>query len=124
MIQSFHGINDIEVIHIEEDAAEIKMTANKSCDFFDGHFEEYKILPAVGQFSILVMLCCECFNIKNFIPKINRMKFVSPVVPETCIRIKLNFNRQKSSVAFLIVSYSDSNKIYSSGSFSVIIKDN
>ena len=45
-----HDIRDEKVVSREENAVVLEFVIPASSDFFDGHFPQYKLLPAVAQF--------------------------------------------------------------------------
>ena len=53
MSENLHDIVDEKVLSQSGDSAEIEFFIPASSDFFDGHFPEFKLLPAVAQFEII-----------------------------------------------------------------------
>ena len=53
MSENQHSIENETIVSKTEDAVVLSFTAPASCDFYDGHFPEFKLLPAVGQFEIV-----------------------------------------------------------------------
>ena len=45
-----HDIKDEQVVNQAENEIYLELVIPAYCDFFDGHFPEYKLLPAVAQF--------------------------------------------------------------------------
>ena len=54
---------------------------------------------------------------ERYVPEIKRIKFSAPIRPDTLVRLKLDFNREKKSMSFLLRDVKKSDKAYSSGIF-------
>ena len=100
------------------DSVSLKLFVSSDCSFFDGHFPEFKLMPAVGQFAVVTHLASKYFGLQDGVSKIKRMKFSMPVVPDSYIKIDLSCDTDKKEVSFLISDLQDSDKIYSSGKYS------
>ncbi|MCR5764077.1 MAG: hydroxymyristoyl-ACP dehydratase [Treponema sp.] len=106
------------VISQSEGSVSVSLFVSSECNFFDGHFPEFKILPAVGQFGIVSHLALKYFGFPENVSKIKRMKFSMPILPDSKLKIDLDFNKEKKEVSFLISDADDSEIAYSSGKFS------
>ena len=114
-----HSIENEIVIIREESAITLEFLIPAQCDFFDGHFPQFKLLPAVGQFEIIFRFAKKYFNVSRAVSSIKRMKFSAPVLPDAKVRLNLVCNLEKQSVTFKMWSALDENRIYSSGTFLV-----
>lgn len=114
-----HSIDNEKIIEQGEDALTIEYTIPESSDFFDGHFPEYKLLPAVAQFETVTRFCKKYFGTKRHVPAIRRIKFSAPIRPDTTVKLELKLNRTKNSVAYTISNAKNLETVYSSGNFSV-----
>lgn len=112
-----HDIVDEKVLKREGDAVTLEVLIPGSSDFYDGHFPQYKLLPAVAQFEIVTRFAKKYFGTQRYVPTIKRIKFSAPIRPETTITLEMNYNKEKQLVAFTI---KDSEKTYSSGTFNVL----
>ena len=101
-----------------QDATEFVIPA--SSDFFDGHFPEYKLLPAVAQFEVITRFSRKYFGTQRYVPNIKRIKFSAPIRPDTKIRLELTYKKEKGSVSFNMADAKVEGKVYSSGSFAVL----
>ena len=108
-----HDIKDEKILSQEENKISLEFTIPETSDFFDGHFPEFKLLPAVAQFEIITR-----FSRKYF--KTQRIKFSAPIRPNSKIQLDLTNNLSKGTVSFNMADFSDASHVYSSGSFSVI----
>jgi 3-hydroxymyristoyl/3-hydroxydecanoyl-(acyl carrier protein) dehydratase len=112
------------ILEKTEDAGVYEFTVPGTCPYFDGHFPEYRILPAVAQFD-LIWACGidlvkgsfrrvhedsakENFNKPDFFPgDIRRIKFNRIITPGTELRLELKLDRRKKSLRFLLYSPED-----------------
>lgn len=119
------GLTDERILLESDNCLQVEFLIGEDCIFFDGHFPSYKILPAVGQFAIVMGYASAFFDVSPTVSVIKRMKFVSPVLPGT--RVILTIERVKdkfSGSADFQYSIKDSaiqvdgkEKVYSSGFF-------
>lgn len=117
-----HMIANVSVFSRSEDSVDFEVLVSSESDFFDGHFPDFKLLPAVGQFEVVSRFAGEFFGVGRSVPSIKRMKFSAPVLPDSRVRIKLDYNRQKNSIAFRLMSAEDESRVFSSGTFVVTEK--
>ena len=115
-----HDIRNEEVISKEENAVVLEFVIPASCDFFDGHFPQYKLLPAVAQFEIITRFSRKYFGTQRYVPNIKRIKFSAPIKPDTKIHLELTYKKDKGSVTFNMSDANVEGKVYSSGSFAVL----
>lgn len=114
---NYHSIANENISFKSKDKVVLDILIPESSDFFDGHFPTYKILPAVGQFEIVKRFLKKYFNTNNEIVDITRIKFSSPIRPNT--RVYLEINKNIKNYNFVIFDFNNKDKIYSSGSFIV-----
>lgn len=112
-----HDIDNEKVVSRGENEVVLEVLVPGSSDFYDGHFPQYKLLPAVAQFEIVTRFAKKYFGTQRYVPTIKRIKFSAPIRPETTIRLEMNYNKEKQLVAFTI---KDTEKTYSSGTFNVL----
>ncbi|MCQ2610909.1 MAG: hydroxymyristoyl-ACP dehydratase [Treponema sp.] len=111
-----HGIEPETVVSQEADEVVVDFFIPASCDFFKGHFPEIQLIPAVGQVEIVVYFANKYFGWSKFMETAKRVKFTSPVRPDSKLRLRLKKNEEKHSVTFKL-STQDEQKFYSNGSF-------
>lgn len=119
---NFHSIENEKIIFQDEEKILLEYEVPASSDFFDGHFPEFKLLPAVGQFEIITRFAQKYFGAGRIVPSIKRIKFSSPILPDSRVRLELHFNRAKKSVSFSMADAQAENRIYSSGMFGVALQ--
>ena len=115
-----HDIKDEVVVSREENSLALEFVIPASCDFFDGHFPQYKLLPAVAQFEIITRFSRKYFGTQRYVPNIKRIKFSAPIKPDTKIHLELTYKKDKGSVTFNMADANVEWKVYSSGSFAVL----
>lgn len=115
-----HDIRNEDVISKEENAVVLEFVIPATCDFFDGHFPQYKLLPAVAQFEIITRFSRKYFGTQRYVPNIKRIKFSAPIKPDTKIHLELTYKKEKGSVTFNMADANVEGKVYSSGSFAVL----
>ena len=117
-----HDIDNEQIISRSENEIVLEFVIPATSDFFDGHFPEYKLLPAVAQFEIITRFSRKYFGTQRYVPNIKRIKFSAPIRPETKIHLELTYKREKASVTFNMSDANVAEKVYSSGSFSVLVE--
>jgi len=117
---NLHNIVDETVVSKEENKVVLEFVIPATSDFFDGHFPEYKLLPAVAQFEVVTRFSRKYLGTQRYVPNIRRIKFSAPIRPETKIHLELTYNTAKGSVAFTMSDANDEAKVYSTGSFAAL----
>lgn len=100
---------------VSENKATIEIVVPKASDYFNGHFDEFQLLPAVVQVDLIMKLSCKYLNTTLNLQKIQRTKFMSPVFPDTPFIIEIEHEPAKARMKFSI-SNKDGKK-FSNGSF-------
>ncbi len=117
---NLHDIKDEQIISKEEGKVVLEFIIPASSDFFDGHFPEYKLLPAVAQFEVVTRFSRKYFGTQRWVPNIKRIKFSAPIRPDTKIHLELTYKAEKQSVTFNLSDANVEGKVYSSGTFNVL----
>lgn len=117
---NLHAIENEKIISSSENKIKLEFTIPEESDFFDGHFPEYKLLPAVAQFELVTRFCKKYFKTQRYVPKIKRIKFSAPIRPDIKVNLELNYNIEKQTVQYLMADADKVEKTYSSGSFAVL----
>lgn len=118
-----HDIRDEKVISRDENNVVLEFVIPASSDFFDGHFPQYKLLPAVAQFEVITRFSRKYFGTQRYVPNIKRIKFSAPIKPGTNIHLELTYKKEKSTVTFNMADADVEGKVYSSGSFAVLVEE-
>ncbi len=118
-----HDIKDETVISKDENSVILEFSIPGTSDFFDGHFPEYKLLPAVAQFEIITRFSRKYFGTQRYVPNIKRIKFSAPIRPESKINLELTFKKDKNLISFTMADAEIKEKTYSSGNFNVLMEN-
>lgn len=113
-----HKIQPEKIISQEEDSVVLELSITPECDFFDGHFPQISLVPAVAQIDIVTKFIKKYFGLSGVIESAKRLKFSSPIFPNSVVQINLKYNSEKKSVSYKLSS-ANSEKIYSSGAIVV-----
>ena len=87
MPENLHDIVNETVLEKADNKVSLKFVIPSSSDFFDGHFPEFKLLPAVAQFEIITRFSRKYFGTQRYVPSIKRIKFSAPIRPDSVIRL-------------------------------------
>lgn len=115
-----HDIINEQIISKEDDKIVLEFVIPVTSDFFDGHFPEYKLLPAVAQFEVVTRFSRKYLGTQRFVPSIKRIKFSAPIRPDTKIHLELSKNSAKGTVTFNMSDANVEGKVYSSGTFNAL----
>lgn len=117
---NLHDVKDEKILEQSENKVALEFVIPATSDFFDGHFPEFKLLPAVAQFEIITRFSKKYFKTQRYIPNIKRIKFSNPILPDSKLRLDLEYKTEKGVVSFNMADADNAEHIYSSGSFAVI----
>ena len=115
MAQNVHDITNEKILLREDNKISLEFIIPATSDFFDGHFPEFKLLPAV-----ITRFSRKYFGTQRYIPNIKRIKFSAPILPDSKIKLDLEHKVEKGTVTFNMADSDNAEHVYSSGSFSVI----
>lgn len=113
-----HGIPEEEILEKSENLVLLKVKIAAESDYFDGHFPDFKLLPAVAQIDLVAHYAQKYFGLPLSTPKIKRFKFSDKILPDTTVIFKISFDKEKGRVSFEVLDVTDE-KSYSSGSYTV-----
>ena len=97
---------------ISKDSIIYEIFFHKQCNFFKGHFDQFKILAGVVQIYFAKEFINYHFNLEVGVGQFKRIKFSNLIKADSVVKLKLQKNDKNVSYEF----YSDSEK-YSSGVF-------
>ncbi|MDR2842038.1 MAG: hypothetical protein LBV52_02430 [Spirochaetaceae bacterium] len=108
------NIPDVKIVTQNEDSILLDFAVPSASPYFDGHFPQFKILPAVAQFELVMRLADRHFHCGIAPKKIKRMKFSGMISPDIPLRMELAYSKADSQIKFKISS-PDGSKTYSCG---------
>jgi acyl-coenzyme A synthetase/AMP-(fatty) acid ligase len=85
----------------------------KHSDFFDGHFPQFPLLPAVAQVDTVIKISQKYLNLPMIIKKILKIKFTSLINPDSQICLHICYKDEEKILNFEF--YGKQNKKCSSG---------
>lgn len=89
-----YDIFDLHIIDLDSHTATISLFVSDKCDYFCGHFPDFKLLPAVAQLDIVLYYANKIFSCGKCVKSIKRIKFSRAILPNTTIMIKYNYNER------------------------------
>ncbi|MBR5933383.1 MAG: hydroxymyristoyl-ACP dehydratase [Treponema sp.] len=113
---ALHNIAEEKAVVKTENEVELEYYIGEECDFFNGHFPEIHLVPAVAQIDMASYFSQKYFGTTRFIQSAKRLKFTCPVKPNVWVRMSLKYSAEKNSVTYKLTS-ADGEKSYSGGSF-------
>ena len=95
-----------------ENSITYKIFFYNQCNFFNGHFPEFKLVPGVLQLYLAKEFANIHFNLSLGQGQWKRIKFSNIIEPDSIVNLRLEYSKKQVLYEF----YSDSKK-YSSGTF-------
>jgi 3-hydroxymyristoyl/3-hydroxydecanoyl-(acyl carrier protein) dehydratase len=111
------------VIDRTEDSILLELIPLENWDYFDGHFPDFKLLPAVAQVEIVVRLAAKYFDCGIFVQKAKRIKFSSFIQPGYPVYVNLSYKKESETLNFSMKNPAG-DIVYSSGTFILGTTDN
>ena len=96
--------------HKEDNIFIAEILISEDSPFFDGHFENFKIFPAIAQIKTVIDISKEIFNIDFEVKKLSKVKFTNMIYPNTKVDIEGHYLND-----FLSFKIYDNDKKYSEG---------
>ena len=90
----------IHNVNVQGNTATIEMEVPSTSDFFDGHFDSFKLLPAVVQVNLVMNLAHKHLGSPLTMHKIQRTKFMSPILPDTKVILEISYDKETGRIAF------------------------
>ena len=99
----------------EPGALTAKLLFPATSDYYDGHFPEFKLLPAVVQVDMVLRLARNFLEVPKELSKMNRTRFANPILPDVPVLVKITYDADAGKVTFAYTS-EDGETSYSNGS--------
>ena len=96
--------------HKKENIFIAEVFISEDLPFFDGHFENFKLLPAVAQIKIALDIAKEIFETDFAVQKLSKVKFINMIYPNTKVNIEGHYSND-----FFSFKIYDNDKKYSEG---------
>ena len=119
-IQALFGLAEspnfkILKFHREPGALTAKLLFPAASDYYDGHFPEFKLLPAVVQVDMVLRLARNFLEVPKELSKMNRTRFANPILPDVPVLVKITYDADAGKVTFAYTS-EDGEISFSNGS--------
>lgn len=111
-----HNIPKETVLQKTDNSILLEFNIPETCDFFDGHFPQIHLIPAVAQIDMMTNLAREYLGTSRYILSAKRIKFTSPIFPNTDVHINISFDQEKNALIYKLTTKAE-DKVYSSGTF-------
>ncbi len=92
-----------------------KLLFPATSDYIDGHFPDFKLLPAVVQVDMVLRLARNFLDVPKNLSKMNRTRFANPILPDVPVMVKISYDADAGKVTFAYTSV-DGETSYSNGS--------
>lgn len=112
----FNVVNDVVLQSFNRSETELfyVILHPENYRYFDGHFPDFKILPAVAQIDWVMNASEREFGITPIIHKIPRLKFSNPIFPDIEIIVNIRHDIINNVIHFKYIT-KNGEKTYSSG---------
>ena len=91
-----------EVKIIEQSSAQVtlELIISKELMFFEGHFDDFPLLPGVVQIDWAIFYGRKFLSIQGEFSGMDAIKYSKPIQPETNVTLKLSYFDEKNSLKF------------------------
>jgi len=110
--QGFASLEGVRVIEQKENTLEIEFSIPETSPYFDGHFPQFSLLPAVAQTELVIRFASAYLGTGIDATEMKRVKFTKFIRPNVTLHMRLE--KSESSVGFKIFS-PDDESVYSHG---------
>ena len=119
----FENLNGVKVIERTENSVAVEFSIPPDSSYFDGHFPEFSLLPAVAQVELIIRFAAEYLGTGIDISEMRRVKFTQFILPNAPLLLRLE--KGEKNITFKIFSPTDES-LYSSGTLAVSrrVRDN
>ncbi|MFP3089350.1 AMP-binding protein [Treponema sp. TIM-1] len=112
-LPSIHGLSCLRVLDQTDTSVTLEFEFSLELDYFDGHFPEFKLLPAVAQLELAVRFADRYFATGITLAGTKRLKFSAMIRPGSRVFLKLRQDPKKGTLHFTFTGPDDT--IYSTG---------
>lgn len=92
----------------------LKLQLTADLDFFDGHFEQMAILPAVAQLFMVKKFADRYLSVTGHFVGLRQLKFKAPITPLTDTEVLIEYRIEQGKLLF---TYTSLGQIKSKGVF-------
>jgi acyl-CoA synthetase (AMP-forming)/AMP-acid ligase II/3-hydroxymyristoyl/3-hydroxydecanoyl-(acyl carrier protein) dehydratase len=113
VVPSIHGVSCVKVRERTDTSAVLELVFPPELDYFDGHFPEFKLLPAVAQLELAVRFADQYFAAGLALTGAKRIKFSAMIRPDAPVLLNLKYDPEKKALRFTFTGSDE--RLYSSG---------
>ncbi|MDR2659187.1 MAG: AMP-binding protein [Spirochaetaceae bacterium] len=112
--EAIHGVLVKSIKKQSPDSVFLELFVPASSDYFDGHFPDFKLLPALAQFELVMRLSNRFLGTGLNVLTAKRIKFIAPILPDSNVLMEVKLNPEQNSISYKI-SAPQGETIYSKG---------
>jgi acyl-coenzyme A synthetase/AMP-(fatty) acid ligase len=112
-LPSIRGLSCLRVLERTDTSVTLEFVCSLELDYFDGHFPEFKLLPAVAQLELALRFADRYFATGITAAGAKRLKFSAMIRPGSRVFLKLRHDPQKGTLHFTFTGSGE--EIYSVG---------
>lgn len=101
-----------EIISASSDTVLMSLVFDEDYKYFDGHFDDFKLLPALIQIHLVTGFCHDFFKLSLSPKSIPNLKFVKPITPNKKVFLEIKYHALNKKVDFI---FKDEKEIHSQG---------
>lgn len=116
MTSGFKSLRGVKLADKTENSVTLEFSVPANSPYYEGHFPDFPILPAVAQLEISVRFAAEHLGVGIDVAEIKRIKFSNLVKPDKAHLIRLEKNGK--ILTFKIYS-PESETVYASGTLTM-----
>ena len=96
MVPSPNGLVEFKILERGDNSIEAEAFVPEDHPHMDGHFDQFKLLPAVSQVAMALDLASYFLGRPLRFRGVRKSKFRNMVRPEATIRLKLSFTEERT----------------------------
>ena len=115
-LPGFSALDGLKIVEKSDKAIALEFSIPPHNPYFDGHFPEFSLLPAVAQMELIIRFASEYFGTGIDVKEMRRIKFTKFIRPHAPLSLRLE--KGEKNITFKIISRED-DSVCSSGIFAV-----
>ena len=105
-------LSEVKVLEKTENSVSLEFSIPGTSPYFDGHFPEFSLLPAVAQIELVTRFASQQFGASFDVSQIRRVKFVNFIRPDAPLLLRLV--KGENTVSFKLLA-PETEIVYSTG---------
>ena len=91
---------DYSILDQTKEHLSIGLMFDSNYKSFQGHFDDFKVLPAITHIEMIVLFFEEFFNKTIETTDIPKIKFSRPITPNMPLHLNISYDQLKSKITF------------------------